>query len=218
MEKERGKLNEKTKNMIFMIVGIVILIGVGIWYYMYWEGNTYFSTENAKVTAKLYSIVPLSAGRLDRLTVEEGSIVKANEVIGRVENSSYLKSPIDGEIVKVNSTVNSLVSPTSAVAVVADTSNIYVQANIEETNIVRVKEGQDVTVTIDAYPGKKFNGRVLEIDKATQGALTNSALSFSTSGTYTKVVQLIPVKIALEDSVNLDGLIGVNSTVRIRLR
>lgn len=208
----------KKKNIIFIILAAVLFIGVGVWYYFNWQGTHYFSTENAKIAADLRTVTPLSSGRIVRLNVSEGSTVKENEVLGRLQNGSYIRSPIAGQVVKLNLVLNQIVSPTVAAAVIADTNDIYVGANIEETDIVKIKEGQEVTVQLDAYPGKKFKGHVKEIDKVTQAALTGNTMNFSTSGTYTKVTQLIPVKIAVDDNVNLNGLIGTNSNVKIRIR
>jgi multidrug resistance efflux pump len=209
---------KKKQNLIFAIVGILIMIGVGVWYYYYWQGNNYFTTENSKVTAELRTVMPLSSGRIVKLNIVEGSLVKENEVIGRLQNGTYLRSPINGQVVKSNVVLNQMVSPTVVAAVIADTNNIYVGANIEETDIIKIKEGQEVTVKLDAYPGKSFKGHVKEINKVTQAALSGNATSFNTSGTYTKVTQLIPIKIIVDESVDLDGLIGTNSTVKIRIR
>lgn len=208
----------KKKNVLFVILALLIMTGVGVGYYYYWEDNNYFTTENAKVTADLRTVMPLSSGRLVKLNVSEGSTVLENDVIGRLQNGSYLRSPINGQVVKLNVVLNQMVSPAAAVAVIADTSNIYVGANIEETDIVKIKEGQSVTLELDAYPGKQFKAHVKEINKVTQNALTGNAMSFSTSGTYTKVTQLIPIKITIDDNISLDGLIGTNSTVKIKIR
>jgi len=197
MEIEKKKAKGKINNILFSIIAIIIMIGLGIWYYIYWEGNTYFSTENSKVTAKLYQVAPTTPGKLVKYTVETGSTVKENEIIGRVENGSYIKSPINGQVVQSNVTLNQIVGATTIVAVIADTDNMYIGANIEETNIVKIKEGQTVSVQLDAFPGKKFKAHVDEIDKTTQTAITGNAMSYSTSGTYTKVTQLIPIKIKL---------------------
>lgn len=215
---DASKAPSKTKNRIMGIIAVVILVAVGISFFVFWQQGKYFKTENAKVTTELYKVTPSVPGRLIKLTVQEGSRVKANEVIGRVENGGYLKSPIDGEIIKVDGTLNEMVAPTNVVAVVADTENMYIGANIEETDIGKIKEGQDVIVQLDAFPGKKFTGTVSSIDKLTQTALTGNQLSFSTGGTYTKVTQLIPVQIKLRDQVELQSYIGTNATVKINIR
>jgi len=209
---------KKNKNLIFVIISIVIMIGVGIWYYYYNQGKNYFTTDNAKVTAQIYTITPVNSGRLSKLDISEGDFVKENEVIGKLDNGSLLRSPIAGQVVKCNVVVNQTVSPAVVVAVIADTDNIYVGVNIEETAIRKIKEGQEAIVQLDAYPGEEFKAHVEQLSKVTQTAISGNATSFSTSGTYTKVIQLIPVKVVIDDDVNLDGLIGTNSTVRFKLR
>lgn len=209
---------KKNKNIIFAIIGIVLIVGIGVWSYFQYESSKYFTTENAKVSAELYNVMPLSSGKLVKINVEEGSMVSENQVIGRLQNGSYLRSPIKGQVVKSDLVLNQMLSPTASAAVVADTDHIYIGANIEETDIVKIKEGQQVSVLLDAYPGQKFNAHVQKIDKVTQSALSSNPTSFSTSGTYTKVTQLIPIKIVIDDNVNFAGLIGTNATVKIKLK
>jgi multidrug resistance efflux pump len=212
--KKPGKLI----NIILVIVALLIIIGLGIWYYFYWQGTHYFSTENAKVTAETYTITPTSSGKLVKYNIQDGSIVKENDVIGRVEDGANIRSPINGLVVEADATLNQMVSPATPVAVIANTDDVYVGANVEETDIRNIKVGQSVTVSLDAYPGQKFNGHVSEISSITQSALTGSLVNFSTSGTYTKVTQLLPVKIVLDDNVNIQQLIGTNATVKIRIK
>lgn len=209
---------KKSHNVIFSIIAVIIMAALGTWYYFYWQSSNYFTTENSKVTAKLYTVLPSANGKLIKLNISEGSLVKENEIIGRVENGPYIRSPINGQVVKCDVTLNQVVAAATPVAVIADTNNAYINANIEETDITKIKEGQDVSVKLDAYPGKKFNAHVEEIDKVTQTAISGNATSFTTSGTYTKVTQLIPVKIVVDDQVDLSGLIGTNSTVKIKIK
>ena len=125
----KKKTAGKRKNLAFTVLALLIIIGVGVWFYAYWQGANYFTTENAKVTADLRTVVPVASGRVVKLNVEEGSFVQENEVLGRLQNGSYLRSPIAGQVVKLNVVLNQMVAPTAAAAVIADTSNIYVAAN-----------------------------------------------------------------------------------------
>ena len=102
-------------------------------------------------------------------------------------------------------------------AVVADTSNLYIGVNVEETDIMKIRLGQMADVKIDAYPKRTFKGQVTEIDPTTQTYFTNTT-SFSTSGTYTKVTQLIPIKVTIENKENLPLVFGMNATVRVHLK
>jgi multidrug resistance efflux pump len=212
-DKKKVKIGVK----IAGILALLIIIGGGVGYYFIWSGENSLTTDNAKVTAKFYPIVSMGSGKLSKLFVHVGSAVKSNEIIGKVDNVGYLRSPIDGEIVQANATVNQLVGPTTVAAVVADTTDIYVQANIEETQIAKIKVGQNVKLKLDAFPGMTYQGFVREIDRTTQTAIAGNTMSFSTSGTYTKVTQLIPVKIEVTDTVDLQNLIGTNATVTIEL-
>ncbi|MDR1753660.1 MAG: efflux RND transporter periplasmic adaptor subunit [Eubacterium sp.] len=209
---------QRRKNSLFIFLALLIMIGVGVWYYFYWEGNTYFSTDNARVTSKTYPISVAMSGKLLDFSVKEGDFVVENEILGFAENSGYIKSPINGQIVKSNAVLNQVVSPASPVLVVADVYNMHIGANIEETDIIKIKEGQSADIEIDAFQGQKFHGNVYEIDYTTQTALSGNLTSFSTSGTYTKVTQLIPVKISILEDVDLTGLIGVNATVKIKIK
>ena len=76
---------------------------------------------------------------------------------------------------------------------------MWVAANIEETYIGKVQVGNSVDVKIDAYPGKKFKGQVIEVGSASasQFALLPTE---STSGNFTKVTQRLPIKMKVLDA------------------
>lgn len=209
---------KKSHNAIFTVLAVVLLLGVGVWYYFYWQNSTYFTTDNAKVSAQLYTLTSQSSGKLVKYSVALGKPVKKDQVIAMVENGPYIKSPIDGTIVvKSDLILDQEVSPADTLAVIADTANIYVKVNIEETDIGKIHLAQEVVVLLDAYPGQKFQGHVSEIDQITQSALNGGAMSMTTSGTYTKVTQFIPIKVTVEGA-NMNGLIGTNATVKIKVK
>ena len=215
---KKGKLSKKTQRLIGIAVTAAVCAGLGVLAYFLYTGATYLSTQNARVTATTINIVPMTAGRLTRWTVREGDIVAENEVIGRVENTSYLRSPINGKVVKSNAIINQLVSQASVIGVIADTSDMYILANIEENKIMKVKENQKVQVDLDAYPRRSFEGIVSEINMLTQDAL-GGTMSLTTSGTFVKTTKLIPVKIRLADkSLDLSQILGTNAAIRIKLR
>lgn len=95
---------------------------------------------------------------------------------------------------------------------------MYITANIEEDDILKVAEGQEVAVSLDAYGNKSFSGYVEKVDKITSNKLSNMTTSFTTSGTYTKVTQLIPIKIKLNENINLKNIIGTNANIKIKIK
>ncbi|WP_024296538.1 efflux RND transporter periplasmic adaptor subunit [Lacrimispora indolis] len=207
----------KLKKIIAPLLILLVLAGCVGGYYVYDSSVSYFKTNNAKVTAKLYSVKAVTNGKLLSWEVENGDLVEQDQVLGRQEVLPYITAPISGTVVKNDGAVNQTVALGSELALVADTLNLYVGVNVEETDIMKVRLGQRVDVKLDAYPGKTFKGQVTEIDPATQTYFSGNS-SFNTSGEYTKVTQLIPIKVAIENEENLPLVFGMNASVKIHLK
>ncbi|MGC7870039.1 HlyD family secretion protein [Desulfosporosinus sp. SYSU MS00001] len=217
-------MNEKRKKMILAILVVMIAVFAGIGGY-YWYQNTYYvSTEDATVTGDLVAVSPQISGKLVELDVEEGDTVIQGQIIGRqgIDNPSdtnidetVLRAPVNGIVVKKQATVGEVVSPGQTIAYLIDPSKLYVSANIEETKLGSVKAGQKVDLTIDQFGGKQFTGTVKYVGQAANSAF--SLLPTSTSGTFTKVIQKIPVKINL-DKNDASILPGTNAVVHIHIK
>ena len=148
-----------------------------------------------------------------------GKYVESGEILGRVDGGPYIKSPSNGKFIEVDAERGDYVLTTDVMGYVANTYDMYIGANIEETDITKIKEGQSVKVTLDAYGSQKFDGIVTQVNSITNNALTGQTTSFSTSGTYTKTTQLIPIKIKLVNSdIPLENIIGTNATVNIKVK
>ena len=148
-----------------------------------------------------------------------GKYVESGEILGRVDGGPYIKSPSNGTFIEVDAERGDYVLTTDVMGYVANTYDMYIGANIEETDITKIKEGQSVKVTLDAYGSQKFEGIVTQVNSITNNALTGQTTSFSTSGTYTKTTQLIPIKIKLVNSdIPLENIIGTNAMVNIKVK
>ena len=75
----------------------------------------------------------------------------------------------------------------------------WVAANFRETQLTNVKTGDVAEVRVDVYPGQVIKGRVLEIAPAS-GSQFALLPPDDATGNFTKVVQRVPVKIALDNS------------------
>jgi len=208
------KINSST---LIMTAIVIVLVGLGVAGYFIYEGDFYYQTDNARVDTVIYQLTAKSQGKLQEVYVSQNDVVTAGEVLARVDNGAYIRSPIDGTVINVNMEEGDYVTATDIVVVVAKTSDIYITANVEETNILKIHSGQTVTVALDAY-GKSFNGFVDVVNTVTSTKLSGATSSFTTSGTYTKVTQLIPIKIKLVDNIDLAEIIGTNATVKIRIK
>jgi membrane fusion protein (multidrug efflux system) len=134
-------------------------------------------------------------------------------------NLGYTKicAPGDGSVGERQVRPGQLVSPgTQVISFVSKTK--WVQANYRETQLTNVKVGDTAEIRIDEYPGKLFNGKVIEIAPAS-GSQFALLPPDNATGNYTKVVQRIPVKIAFDDSeiaTTLRPGLSVIATVRTR--
>jgi multidrug resistance efflux pump len=210
----KKKFNKTT----FILIGVAILIiSAGIIGYFVYDDMYFYQTDNAKVDTAIFQLTAKASGKLIKMDVNEGDVVKAGQVLARVDNGPYIISPIDGTVTDVKMQRGDYASASDVILVVAKTTDMYILANVEETNILKIHKGQKATVSLDVY-GQSFSGFVEDVNTITSTKLSGNVTSFTSSGTYTKVTQLIPVKIKIIDPVDLEDIIGTNATVRIRIK
>lgn len=112
-------------------------------------------------------------------------------------DNTRIIAPVSGTVVRIPVQVGENLSIGQVLVTVSNLRDTWVAANIEEKKFGRIKVGQRVDVTIDAYPGVVFKGRVSELGGATQSTFSLIPTE-NTTGNYTKVTQYLPVKIRVE--------------------
>ena len=134
-------------------------------------------------------------------------------------NLSYTRivAPTDGTVGERQVRPGQLVSPgTQVFPFVGGTA--WVQANFRETQLTNIKVGDAVDVRIDVFPGEVIHGRVLEIAPAS-GSQFALLPPDNATGNFTKVVQRVPVKVALDDSTLTPRLrSGLSAVVTVRTK
>jgi membrane fusion protein, multidrug efflux system len=126
-------------------------------------------------------------------------------------------APADGTVGERQVRPGQLVSPgTQVLSFVGKTA--WVQANFRETQLTNIKVGNPVDVRFDMFPGDVIHGRVLEISPAS-GSQFALLPPDNATGNFTKVVQRVPIKIALDDSP-LTGQLrsGLSAVVTVRTK
>lgn len=102
----------------------------------------------------------------------------------------------DGTVVQKTVNPGENVAAGQPLFTIADLKDVWVSARIEETKVGKLKVGQPVEYTIDAYPGQTFSGTVYEISGAANSVFALIPTENSSSN-FTKVTQRIPIKITL---------------------
>jgi len=128
-------------------------------------------------------------------------------------------SPADGYVTRKSVEVGQVVSPGQSLLAVAALDNVWVVANYKETDIERIRPGQDVDIRVDTYRGKKFLGKVDSIMAGT-GSVFSLFPPENATGNYVKVVQRVPVKIVLSRGEDPEHVLRIGMsvvpTVRVR--
>jgi len=130
---------------------------------------------------------------------------------------TQILAPADGTVGERQVRPGQLVSPGTQVMTFVENIR-WVAANFRETQLTNIKVGDPAEVRIDTYPGQVFKGRVLELSPAS-GSQFALLPPDNATGNFTKVVQRVPVKIALDDSTLTSELRpGLSAVVTVRTR
>lgn len=127
-----------------------------------------------------------------------------------------ITSPIDGVVSQTIADAGERVQPGQPIVVVNDPREVWISANIEETHIRKLREGQPVRITVDAYPQQAFQGTVTQLGAAARSEFALIPAG-SASAHFIKVTQRIPIRVALD---NPAGLLkpGMMAAVSIRVK
>lgn len=85
------------------------------------------------------------------------------EKTGNVERNVVIDSPASGYITERNALPNAYVQPETKLYTIADLSTVWVYADIFQNDVGRLRPGDPAQVTVDAYPGRNFYGRIDQI-------------------------------------------------------
>lgn len=207
-----------SRRMVLPILAVVVVIAAFFGYRYYYNATHFVWTDNAQVAGSIIQVGSLNAGQVSAVYTDVGQSVKQGQVVARVavpepvaatasgqakltvtqaQNQTVdVTAPLTGVVVARTADPGSTVQAGQPIVEVVDPTQLYVIANVNETDVDRIKVGEPVDVSVDSL-GVALPGRVEAITPA-------SAASFSlipqqnASGNFTKVVQVIPVKISVD--------------------
>jgi membrane fusion protein, multidrug efflux system len=127
-----------------------------------------------------------------------------------------LRAPVSGLVSKKNAEPGMIVAPGQQLMSIIPLDDVWITANFKETQLKRMKVGQEVEVEVDAYGGRTYKAHIDSISAAS-GARFSLLPPENATGNYVKVVQRVPVKIVLDPGQNQDHTLrpgmSVNPTV-----
>ncbi len=156
--------------------------------------------------------------------VAAANTIRAKAVLEAAKlNLSYtvVIASIDGQVSRINLQPGQLIQAGQTMFYLVDNNDVWVIANFKETQLSKMKLGQEVTISIDAYDGEVFSGELKSFSPATGGQFSILPPDNAT-GNFVKTIQRLPVKIAFKDSNDKEKMkllrSGMNANVDVHVQ
>jgi len=147
------------------------------------------------------------------------NVLQARAALERAQlNLSYtiIRAPEEGIVAKVEQLqVGNYINAASPLFALISTQDVWVEANFKESQLTYMRAGQAATVEIDSYPGRVFHARITSLSPGT-GAAFSMLPPENATGNWVKVVQRLPVRLAVSDApVELPLRAGLSADVTV---
>jgi membrane fusion protein, multidrug efflux system len=144
-----------------------------------------------------------------------GALARAGAALEQARlNLSYteIHAPVDGKVGRRSVRVGAFVTPGAPLLAIVPLADAYVVANFQENQITRMRPGESVRIKVDSLPGVVIHGRVESLAPATGVSFAPIAPDNAT-GNFTKIVQRVPVKIAIDQGQEATSALSVGLSV-----
>ena len=232
-----------SRYLILGAAGLILaIVGASIFGFDQWSksdlSGRFVSSNNAQVVADLVQVGSINAGRIVAMDVDVGSTVLEGQVIAVVDIPAVISRSSITDTSKmgfrdVQDQLFEVVAPRSGViaarwakkgdtlpagqriATLVDQRRVWIEANIDEKKIERVRPGQPVEIEITGRDGK-LTGKVETVSPVTAATLASPS-DRGLAGNGLRVAQVIPVKIRLDED-NLSLIPGSSAEITIWVR
>ncbi len=183
------------------------------------EHNLEMARRSLEVARQRSSIVLAQLGGNPRIPTEEHALfiaatAKRDQAARQLQYTS-IYAPKDGILSNVNLEVGEYVETGKPIFALVAIDDIWVEANLKESQLTHVRENQRATVVVDAYPDRALSATVESLSPTT-GAVFAVLPPQNATGNWVKVVQRIPVRLRFDDTLGYPPLrAGMTVTVSI---
>lgn len=160
--------------------------------------------QSAKAQVEVASQVKLQIRQQEtNVEAREQQVEQAQAQLNTAElNLSYtqVRAPYDGYVTKRNVQLGTLVQAGSALFSLVS-PEIWINANFKESQLARMKPGDKVDISVDAWPDMKLEGHVDSVQMGS-GSRFSTFPAENATGNYVKIVQRVPVKIVIDKGLD----------------
>jgi multidrug resistance efflux pump len=165
IEAEAPQAKETKSRVPLMVAAALVLVvggGIGAAGFLGVENQRVY-IETSTIEAPSIALAPTTSDTLQQVYVSVGDIIQPNTVVAEV-GTQLIKSTIGGLIINTDTDIGSLVSAGTPVVTMIDPTQLRVQGQLEEDKgLADVAVGDRAIFTVDAFPGKTYDGVVSEV-------------------------------------------------------
>ena len=169
------------------------------------------ASAGAAVNAAIANVAVTAAQRVEAegvLSQNETALAKAERDLSFTE----IRAAFDGVIGNRAAQVGDYVQPAQRLFSLVPLKDVYIDANFKETQLAKLKPGQSVKITVDAQAGKPLVGQVVSVAPAS-GSVFSLLPPDNATGNFTKIVQRVPVRIAVPADVAAQSILRPGMSV-----
>lgn len=150
-----------------------------------------------------------------RQAESQAEAARAQLAAARVNvESTLLRAAIDGRVGDLAVRVGQFVQPGTRLMTLVPVDRLFIEANFKETQLGLMRAGQPVSIEVDALPGIKLSGRLASFAPGT-GAQFSVLPPQNATGNFTKIVQRVPVRIAIDARSEVRRLLVPGMSVQV---
>jgi len=174
-------------------------------------------TANQRLVSFAVSQVTTSEAQIRKAQAAVDTRLAALELSKLRLSYCNIYAPVNGRIGKRNLEVGQYVQPGQPLLTIVNNDKFWVVANFKETQIEKMKIGQEVSVKLDGYPDVDIKGKIASFSLATGAKFTLLPPDNST-GNFVKITQRVPVKIELEDEAKYKDILKAGLSVEVDVK
>jgi membrane fusion protein, multidrug efflux system len=151
---------------------------------------------------QLNNILASLGGNADIPTEQHPLVLQAQAQVDQAQldlSNTVIAAPADGYVTEVSHLpVGQYLTASMPAFDLVTTDHSWIEANFKETDLTRMRPGQNATIDIDTYPDRTFHGHVQSISAGT-GSEFSVLPPQNSTGNWVKIVQRVPVKLVIDD-------------------
>jgi membrane fusion protein (multidrug efflux system) len=163
--------------------------------------------QAAAAVASAQSVIDAAKDNLDVLKAQQreaaGTLEELKTAQAQAERDlsfTVIRAPVDGVFSNRVVQTGDYVQTGQRLASLVPLSDVYIDANFKETQLARIRPGEPVSISVDAFTDDAIKGRVESLSPAS-GAVFSLLPPDNATGNFTKIVQRLPVRIAVPAAV-----------------